>query len=222
MKKIISIVFVFTSIQFAFAGNGESTCTCPVDGRTSTSKIDTTFQLTDGNSIVLCGKKDDKILLGRTLFSGFVLSSCSQDSAINYWDDLDPCVVSAIKDTLQVEKLVYLPTGNGFRYRMTTWTIEKIYFSKNKVKQKLYLSKNIRKYNAQEIQTVLSDFEMADGEIDGTSITLAGKLFVSTISGNETARNYFSKFENKFGTLDGAFAEEYNHLKGMLQLWDSH
>lgn len=51
---------------------------------------------------------------------------------------------------------------------------------------------------------------------------IANQLFFATISGDKTARKYFNNFENKFGTLDGAFAEEYNDLKGMLKQWDNN
>ncbi len=40
------------------------------------------------------------------------------------------------------------------------------------------------------------------------------------LCGGKKARQYFEEFKTKFGTLDGAFAEEYRELKAMLELWD--
>ena len=52
-------------------------------------------------------------------------------------------------------------------------------------------------------------------------MAIVNKLFIATISGDKKARQYFKEFKNKFGTLDGAFSEEYNDLTTMLELWDS-
>jgi hypothetical protein len=48
---------------------------------------------------------------------------------------------------------------------------------------------------------------------------LVNRLFIATISKDNTARKYFYEFEKKF-ELDGAFSEEYNDLKAMLEVWD--
>jgi hypothetical protein len=52
-------------------------------------------------------------------------------------------------------------------------------------------------------------------------LEIANKLFIATISGDRKARQKFKEFNNKFGTLDGAFKEEYSDLTAMLELWDA-
>lgn len=48
---------------------------------------------------------------------------------------------------------------------------------------------------------------------------LLNRLFISTISENKKSREYFYKFKDKY-KIDGAFSEEYNDLKAMLEVWD--
>jgi hypothetical protein len=83
------------------------------------------------------------------------------------------------------------------------------------------VNRQIRKYNQDEIQTVLKVYETAKSGLDDNKMEIANKLFIATISGDKKARQYFKEFNNKFVTLDGAFKEEYSDLTVMLELWDS-
>jgi hypothetical protein len=121
---------------------------------------------------------------------------------------------------LYVDELHNLPNGKNFKYQETVWTTEKIYFSGQKVVRKLVVNRQIRKYTDDEIQMVLKTYETAKSRLDDNKMVIANKLFVATISGNKKARQYFKEFKNKFGTLDGAYSEEYSDLTAMLELWD--
>ncbi|HWY35215.1 MAG TPA: hypothetical protein VNX68_11255, partial [Nitrosopumilaceae archaeon] len=96
----------------------------------------------------------------------------------------------------------------------------KIYFDRQKVVRKLFVNRQIRKYNQDEIKVVLKIYETAKYGLEDSKMEIANKLFIATISGSNKARQYFKEFKNKFGTLDGAFKEEYNELTAMLELWD--
>ncbi len=78
----------------------------------------------------------------------------------------------------------------------------------------------IKKYSQDEIQSVLKTYETAKSGLADSKMEIANQLFIATISGNKKARQYFKEFKTKFGTLDGAFAEEYIDLTAMLELWD--
>ena len=84
----------------------------------------------------------------------------------------------------------------------------------------LLINRQIRTYSQGEIQSVLKTYETAKTGLDDSKMEMANKLFVATISNSKKARHYFKEFKSKFGTLDGAFAEEYNDLTAMLALWD--
>lgn len=56
--------------------------------------------------------------------------------------------------------------------------------------------------------------------VDASKMDMAYKLFMATISGDQSARQYFEEFKNKFAPLDGAFAEEYKALTAILAIWD--
>jgi hypothetical protein len=66
----------------------------------------------------------------------------------------------------------------------------------------------------------LKTYETAKPGLDDSKMEIANKLFIATISGDKKARQYFKEFKSKFGTLDGAFSEEYSDLTAMLELWD--
>ncbi len=181
------------------------------------NKPDTTFYLSNGKAIVLCGYKNPDS--NPTTFSEFVLSVCGQDTIIDFWGAVLTCRLRVKKDTLLVDQLETLPTGKDFTFQETVWTTEKIYFSNGVVVRNLTTNKTIRKYSKQEIQTVLTEFENTKKGYDVKKMDIAYKLFIAAISGNETAKKYFFEFENKFWTLDGADRETYSDLTAMLQLW---
>jgi hypothetical protein len=195
----------------------KTSCDCPKTQYAGT-KADTTFHLSNGKTIVLCGYKnpDSK----PTTFSEFILAVCGQDTIIDFWSAVLTCRLKVSKDTLLVDDLKNLPTGKNFKYQETVWTTEKLYFRGQKTVRKLVVNRQIRKYNQDEIQTVLKIYETEKQGLDDSKMEIANKLFIATISGDKKARQYFKEFENKFGTFDGAFAEEYCDLTAMLELWD--
>jgi len=109
---------------------------------------------------------------------------------------------------------------NYFEFKKSVWTTDKIFFSGQKVVRKLVVNRQIRKYNQDEIQLVLNAYETAKTGLDDSKIEIANRLFIAAISGDNQARQYLKEFKNKFGTLDGAYAEAYNDLTVMLDLWD--
>ncbi|MFD2203862.1 hypothetical protein [Shivajiella indica] len=187
-------------------------------GTTEGSKPDTTFRLSNGKTIILCGYKNPESK--PTTYSEFILSVCGQDTIIDFWGAVLTCRLRVNKDTLLVDQLQYLPTGTNFKFQETVWTTEKLHFSGQKIVRELVVNRQIRKYNQDEIQSVLKSYETAKLGLDDSKMELANKLFIATISGDKKARQYFKEFKSKFGTLDGAFSEEYSDLVAMLELWD--
>jgi len=216
IKAIISII-VLTLANNGYGQTEMTSCDCPKTKYAET-KADTTFYLSNGKTIVLCGYKnpDSK----PTTFSEFILFVCGQDTIIDFWDAVLTCRLKVNNDTLLVDELKNLPTGENLKFQETIWTTEKIYFNGQKVIRKLVVNRQIGKYNQDEIQAVLKEYEAAKFGLDDNKMEIANKLFIATISGNQISRQYFNEFEKKFGTLDGAFAEEYSDLKAMLRLWD--
>lgn len=205
------------TLTSVFGQTKKISCDCPKTQFAGT-KADTTFHLSSGKTIVLCGYKnpDSK----PSTFSEFFLSVCGQDTIIDFWGAVLTCRLKVSKDTLFVDELKNLPTGEDFKYQETVWTTEKIYFSGQKVVRKLVVNRQIRKYSQFEIQAVLKTYETAKSGLGDSKMVIANKLFIATISGDKKARQYFKEFNNKFGILDGAFKEEYSDLTAMLELWD--
>lgn len=201
----------------AFGQDNKVSCDCPKSQFAGT-RADTTFYLSNGKTIVLCGYKnpDSK----PTTFSEFILAVCGQDTIIDFWGAVLTCRMKVKEDTLLVDQLENLPTGENFKYQETVWTTEKIYFRGSKVVRKLVVNRQIRKYTQAEIQTVLKTYETEKAGLDDNKMIIANTLFIATISGDNKARQYFKEFETKFGILDGAFSEKYIDLTAMIALWD--
>lgn len=216
-RHCITIILIFLTLTSVFGQTKKTLCDCPKTEYTGT-KADTTFFLSNGTTIVLCGYKNPESK--PTTFSEFILSVCGQDTIIDFWGAVLTCRLKVYKDTLFVDELQNLPTGKNFKYQETVWTTEKIYFSGQKVVIKREVNRQIRKYTDDEIHMVLKTYETAKSGFDNNKMVIANKLFIATISGDKKARQYFKEFKSKFGTLDGAFAEEYSDLTAMLEFWD--
>jgi len=218
-RYYLSIILIFLTFTTVYGQTEKILCLCPKTYH-ARQKPDTTFNLSNGKTIVLCGYKNPDT--NPTTFSEFILSVCGQDTIIDFWGAVLTCRLKVQKDTLLVEQLENLPTGKNFQYQETVWTTEKIYFNGQKLIRKLVVNRQIRKYNPDEIQAVLKTYETSKLGLDESKMEIADKLFIATISGDKKARNYFKEFNNKFGTLDGAFAEDYKDLTAMLELWDGN
>ncbi|SFS36448.1 hypothetical protein SAMN05660206_101330 [Sphingobacterium wenxiniae] len=218
---IITILTILTSIVTSYGQNEERNCNCPENimaGTTEESKPDTTFHFSNGKTIILCGYKNPDS--NPITFSEFILSVCEQDTIIDFWGAMLTCRLKVHNDTLFVDDLRNLPTGENLKYQETVWSTEKIYFNEQRIVRQCAVNRQIRKYDQSEINTALREYEMAKFGLDDNKMEIATKLFMATISGDKKARQYFKEFATKFGTLDGAFAEEYKDLTSMLELWD--
>lgn len=192
----------------------EKECNCPSNKFTST-KTETVFSLTNGR-IALCGYVENKD--NEKLFSEFVLAVCGQDKIIDFWDALTVCRITNSKDTLRIEELKNLPTGDNLKFVLTAWKIEMVYFRDGQAERSVELNRKIRKYNQQEIKGVLTEYELLNKKLTYDNMDLVYRLFMAAISGDKTARKYLID-RTKFETLDGAFAEDYNELIVMLKNW---
>lgn len=216
-RHLLSILLTLLTLNSVCGQTETPPCACPNTVFAGT-KADTTFQLSNGKTIVLCGYKNPESQ--PTTFSEFVLAICGQDTIIDFWDATLNCRLTVNKDTLLVDQLQHLPTGENDTFQETTWTTEKIYFNGLNLVRKIAVNRQIRKYTPSEIQSVLKTYEMAMPGLDANKMDMAYTLFMATISGDQSARQYFEEFKNKFAPLDGAFAAEYNALTSMLALWD--
>ncbi|NVO31143.1 hypothetical protein [Hymenobacter lapidiphilus] len=101
------------TLTSVFGQTKMTSCDCPKTQFAGT-KADTTFHLSNGKTIVLCGYKnpDSKT----TNFSEFILAVCGQDTIIDFWGAVLTCRLKANKDTLLVDQLQNLQTGKNFKF----------------------------------------------------------------------------------------------------------
>lgn len=215
-KKLLVIVLMVVNVIVHGQENNFS-CDCPRTVYAGT-KPDTTFHFINEKTVVLCGYKNSET--HSTTFSEFVLSVCGEDSIIDFWGAVLNCRFRVSYDTLFVDQLQNLPIGTNFSFEETVWASDLLYFNGQEIERRRVLNYRIKTYTPDEIQSVINEYIFAKPEFNESKMLLANKLFMATISGDAKARHYFMEFKSKFGTLDGAFAEEYNELINMLVEWD--
>lgn len=220
MKYLCLTVLNITLVLVVFGQKLHPNCSCPKTIYAETHP-DTVFYLTNGKSIALCGNRDIETVKGKTLYSEFVLSPCGSDKIIKFWGALKLCQITVVKDTLIVQELINLPVGKNMSYLETIWTVEHIYYDRGIPVTDLCINPQFPKYNESQKNKVLILYKHSPDVNNDNTIEIADKLFISTISGSQQARNYLINFRNKFKTLDGVYLEGYDDLIRMLKLWDS-
>jgi hypothetical protein len=229
MKKLLLALILLIA---GLANAQKQNCSCPPNefGYPKAKKADTIFHLSNGKSIALCGAKDT-LPTNRVFFTEFILSVCGQKDIIKFWDALLTCQVKVKKDTLLVETLDSLPTGKNMRYKWTVWTIERIYFKNGVTMKDFNANRQIQKYNEQEIQSALKQYEQAveidaasnnPNRVNNVNMEIADKLFISAISGSQKARSYLKRFKDHFGGLSGEYLEWWVDDMRKLYLWDTN
>jgi hypothetical protein len=219
MKRLFALLFWLITGS-SYAQTPTPTCNCPPNLSSPVAKkADTVFHLSNGRSIALCGGNDT--IDGKTFYSEFVIAACGENHIIKFWSAVQLCQLRVIKDTLFAEEMVDLPTGKNRSVQYVVWTIEPIYFVKNKPVHAFKVNRKIRRYTPREIAATLSEYKHAKGQPNDTTMEIADKLFVSTISGSQKARTYLINFKKKFGPLDGLYAEWYDDVRRRLKLWET-
>ena len=139
---------------------------------------------------------------------------------IKFWGAVLTCDVTFAHDTVYVKTLYDFPVGRAMKPEYLPWTIERIYFSGGKAIRKLMINPAIPKYTPAQVAMVFKQYQHAPNENSDATIDLADKLLVSTMSGSKKAKYLLVNFQKKFTTLDGAPAEAYDTIMGMLGLWE--
>lgn len=218
MKRYFNILISIFLISTCLASNNEK-CNCfQFQSEFGIRQDSVIFNFSNGKSIILCGFYNEK----EAHFSEFTLSVCGHDNTIGFWGAVKDCKVKQEGDTLLIDELKDLPVGNSLDYAKVIWTTNKIYFEENNLINKLVVNRDIKKYNQNEIQLVLSDFlsNYEKKDIPIAKEIILNRIFIACISGSQDAEMYFNDIEKYFGVLDGIYKEEYNDLKDMLQLWN--
>lgn len=197
-------------------GQGHNQCRC-VGEMMRESKVSTIFNFSNSKQIALCANDMNK---EQGTYSEFALNVCGADTIIDFWGALENCKLAMQGDTLVVSSIELLANGTKYALTPQVWCNEYIYFRSGGLMRVLRVNRNISKYSQAQIADVLNQYEKAPLKLSDSAMEILERLFMASISGSKTARNYFIGFEKKFGKTDGGFAEEYHDLLAMLELWD--
>lgn len=201
-------------------------CKCPGALQKPHVMADTFFLFSNDKAIGLCGAMEINEVTKLATFSTFKLFVCGEDAIIaTGGNNFQNSKVILSGDTLLLTDRPMLPTGENFASVETTWSIEKIYFEKDRVKTSKLLNRSIRKYNRNELLLVQQAYEAViatNANLDKITERLLARLFVAALSGDKKSRMYFFDLPNKFEGLDGAYAALYNNYKEKLTEWDKY
>lgn len=219
MRKTFLVLIALANSHSVVGQSKESNCVIPPNNYVDSTPVKV-FDLSNGNRIGLAGYVEQNT--NEELYSEFVLAVCGAKNVIDFWGATTTCRIRMDKDknTLFVEELKNLPTGAHFTYSSTVWTVDEIATKNGELQRRTRINPKFPLYGSNEKAQVLIDYAKAKNVLNEQTMQLADKLFVATISGDKTARKYFIDFENKYGPLDGEYAEWYNDLAAMLRNWD--
>jgi len=206
---------------FAWAQKPPAVCKSPdtmyITPGTKPTKI---FNFSNNRSIGLIGYEDTKLIKGKTVCQEFVLTECGAKRIIKFWGAVLTCAVTFANDTVYVKTLYDFPLGKHMKPKYLPWTIERIYFSGSKAVRDLTINPAIPRYTPAQIAKVLNLYQHTPNENGDVTIDLANKLLICVMSGSIKAKYLLVHFQKKFTTLDGAPAEGYDTIMGMLGLWE--
>ncbi|RYE23853.1 MAG: hypothetical protein EOP51_09265 [Sphingobacteriales bacterium] len=219
MRLYSSILLSFLLIATSASAQqkAKATCACPANEFGVTQdQWQSSYRFSNGKELSIFGDKNNNYL------SEFILVDCLAGKTIEFWGAVETCTVKKMGDTLLITELTFLPNGVNNKYEPTDWLMHYYYYSNNTLQRSVAINRNIKRYTPQEIKTILEDFDSRSGKYTVDVEPLMDKLWLATISGDKTARNYFENFEKKFDWLDGAYSEQYHDLKAKLELWDNN
>jgi hypothetical protein len=212
-----SLLIICFSMSY---GQKDKSCRCPKNQFVS-EKYGTIFQLSNGLRLLVCGAVDEETT--PPTYSEFIVAECGKKSIIDYWNEKKTSEIKFENDTLYVKQMIDLPVGRNFIPQQVNWGMDKIYYTADQVMMKSSINKKIKKYSPAQIDAVNKLYDQAKiGGINNKKMEIAYKLFIATISGNETARKNLTDFKTKFKIEDESeFADEYNELILKLESWDA-
>lgn len=189
-----------------------SSCLC--DKGISTTKGEKPlqiFEFTNGHAVRICGYKDESIQEDENmLLSEFNIFDCLSGVSYVEFGATQTCRIKTYTDTLVIEELAYLPSGENWEWQLIQIAEQKIYCNGKDI----HTSKLEPKIKLQPIDSILQNTflnSLKKGEgFPNEWEEEIGKLVVLSLSGNEKAWEILQDYENFTGTtVDGAIAETW-------------
>ncbi len=192
-------------------------CQCPENIYTS-SAPNHTFTFSNDKQIVVCGYGVDE--QQPDVLSEFVLAECGVDTVIDFWGAMTICRLGFKQDTLFVQELYELPTGDDFQLREIVWTIEEFSYKGGELMRKKRINRDLKLYDNATIENVLHRYKEADNVLNEDKMLLADQLFTAALSAHAKAKSAFLDFRRRFPELSGAYLQQYRILTKMLSAWE--
>lgn len=230
MKWIVLIPVLFLEVVLSEAqAYHESEDTRPSQSQKSdtseswsrSSKVDTTFEFSNGKSICLEGWMD--LEDGKQVLSDTVLRDCDTEEDLGYCLPYEGCHIWFRNDTLWMNQLETLAMGENLELVKFPWKIEAYYLEDGSFGRTEGLSKNLR-YDEKTIESIQKEYETTqwrtqeeDSEYVGFQLMhLANKLLIAAISGSQESELKFKEFRIRVKP-DGANASWYIRMERILK-----
>lgn len=188
-------------------------------GSTKTDKPNLIFDFLNGKSVSICGFFDKEIQDGEALImSEFNVFDCKTGESYLEYDATQTCRIKKLQDTLIIEELNYLPSGENWAWELIQIAEQKVSSNNDGIivsKIKPKIKPIIIDENTQT--EFLNSIKKGKG-ISGEWELEIGKLVVVSLSGNEKAWSVLKNYETYTGeTTDGALAETWKDAVAIVE-----
>jgi hypothetical protein len=202
--------------QKAVESLGTTNCNCPKHEHKAL-----TFFFHNKMKLLICGSGAS--IKTDTIYSGFSLLSCNENKVLKSWNATDSARVNFSNDTLFIENIKNLPVGKNFTDVPTTFYIDRYFINQDSIYSDYAINKELPKYNKAEIKMVIDQYKKA-GSLYPESArrytqNLPERMLMAAVSGNEEMGKALFSFEQKFGPLEEAMAEEVKECQALYELY---
>jgi hypothetical protein len=168
------------------------------------------FNFSNGKSVSICGYKDPDLQTENLNISEFNVFDCKSGESYVEYGAMENCILITKKDTLTIQLLKFLPTGENWKWKSVQIAEQVITTDLNKIK---VLEINT-KYKPTHIENkqqsgFLNSLKQGQGFGNNWEDDL-GRLEVLSLVGNEKAWEILKNYETFTGKqTDGAIAEQW-------------
>ena len=214
MKQNLLIVSLIFISQLAFSQVEDCKC---FNGISSNGSENPSLTINFSNEINLsiCGYEEEKKSETEVIISEFDVFNCNTGESLITFGALQPCDVIVKPDTIVIKHLAPLPTGNSWKWQLTSVTQQLIFPKNNNTiitnPTCIYVKTEIEQ---SQIDQFYSELEQLKGKGYNDDLeNLIAKLGVLTLNGDTKARNILNNFRLYIGyALDGSTSELWNQV----------
>jgi hypothetical protein len=210
MKNYLFIIYLIIVNLNIIAQNQNCLCIDGI-GATTKDKPLERFNFKNGQSLIICGFKEDNFI------SEFNIIDCSTKRSISEYGALQTCSFEFKNDTLKIFELKTLPSGRNWKWQLEKISVEIFTIKKNKLvtipQKAIFKHSEILIPNSEQVDFLDNILLNKDNgmQYDWAWEEIIGKLEFLSLIRNKKALDILTNLEKITNyKLDGAYKEQLN------------